>query len=45
MPATGGWNESYFLYSEETDFALRARDLGYKTVLVDDVTVPHSPAG
>lgn len=29
--ALGGWDESYFLYSEETDFCLRARDLGYRT--------------
>lgn len=27
----GGWDESYFLYSEETDFSLRARDLGLCT--------------
>ena len=27
----GPWDESFFLYSEETDFALRARDLGYLT--------------
>jgi N-acetylglucosaminyl-diphospho-decaprenol L-rhamnosyltransferase len=26
----GGWDESYFLYSEETDLALRARDAGLK---------------
>jgi N-acetylglucosaminyl-diphospho-decaprenol L-rhamnosyltransferase len=29
--ALGGWDESYFLYSEETDFSLRARDLGFLT--------------
>lgn len=28
--ALGGWDESYFLYSEETDLALRARDAGLK---------------
>jgi len=28
----GGFDESYFLYSEETDFALRARDAGWATV-------------
>lgn len=25
----GAWDESYFLYSEETDFVLRARDAGF----------------
>ena len=29
--ALGGWDESFFLYSEETDFASRARALGYAT--------------
>lgn len=29
--ALGGWDESYFLYSEETDFSLRARDQGFLT--------------
>ena len=27
--AVGRWDESFFLYSEETDFALRARDGGF----------------
>ncbi|GAA4675455.1 glycosyltransferase family 2 protein [Phytohabitans rumicis] len=27
----GGWDESFFLYSEETDYALRARDNGLLT--------------
>lgn len=27
----GGWDESFFLYSEETDFCLRARDIGLRT--------------
>lgn len=29
--AVSGWDESYFLYSEETDLSLRARDLGMLT--------------
>jgi len=29
--ALGGWDESYFLYSEETDLSLRARDQGILT--------------
>ena len=35
MSAAGGWDESFFLYSEETDFALRARDLGYATTITE----------
>jgi N-acetylglucosaminyl-diphospho-decaprenol L-rhamnosyltransferase len=31
LDALGGWDASYFLYSEETDFCLRARDLGWET--------------
>ena len=27
----GGWDESFFLYSEETDYCLRARDRGWST--------------
>ncbi len=27
----GAWDESYLLYSEETDFCLRAADLGWST--------------
>jgi GT2 family glycosyltransferase len=29
--ALGGWDESFFLYSEETDFCLRAKDAGWAT--------------
>ena len=41
----GGWDESYFLYSEETDFCLRARDLGVGTWFVPDAVVVHEGGG
>nr|AGS49677.1 glycosyl transferase, family 2 [uncultured bacterium esnapd14] len=41
LAATGPWDESFFLYSEETDFALRARDRGFSTVIVPDAGVTH----
>jgi GT2 family glycosyltransferase len=37
----GGFAEDYFLYSEETDFALRAGDLGYATCFVPDAVATH----
>jgi GT2 family glycosyltransferase len=37
----GPWNESFFLYSEETEFALRAADRGYATVLAPEAEVTH----
>ncbi len=39
--ALGGWDESYFLYSEETDFCLRARDAGLATRYVPESVVVH----
>jgi GT2 family glycosyltransferase len=36
-----GWDESYFLYSEETDFSLRARDLGLLTRYEPGSVVVH----
>jgi GT2 family glycosyltransferase len=39
--ACGGWDESFFLYSEETDFALRARDLGHRTAFVPTAGAIH----
>jgi N-acetylglucosaminyl-diphospho-decaprenol L-rhamnosyltransferase len=39
--AVGDWNESFFLYSEETDFMLRARDAGFGTWLVPNAVVYH----
>ncbi|MEU5940879.1 glycosyltransferase family 2 protein [Micromonospora sp. NPDC047548] len=35
------WDESFFLYSEETDFALRARDAGFATRLAPDALAVH----
>jgi N-acetylglucosaminyl-diphospho-decaprenol L-rhamnosyltransferase len=37
----GGWDESLFLYAEETDFCLRARDRGWVTRFVPTATATH----
>lgn len=37
----GGLDESFFLYSEETDFCLRARDRGWETVYTPDASGMH----
>ncbi|MER5636123.1 glycosyltransferase [Kitasatospora sp. NPDC002227] len=39
--ACGPWDESFFLYSEETEYALRARDLGYLTRLAPEASAVH----
>jgi N-acetylglucosaminyl-diphospho-decaprenol L-rhamnosyltransferase len=39
--ALGGWDESFFLYSEETDFCLRARDRGWATRYVPAAQAVH----
>lgn len=41
----GGWDESFFLYAEETDFCLRARDGGWSTVLAPQAYVTHFEGG
>jgi N-acetylglucosaminyl-diphospho-decaprenol L-rhamnosyltransferase len=41
LDACGPWEESFFLYSEETEFALRARDRGFRTDLVADAEAVH----
>lgn len=41
----GGWDESFFLYSEETDFCLRAGDRGWRTILTPDATAMHIGGG
>ncbi|SDT58866.1 Glycosyltransferase, GT2 family [Jiangella sp. DSM 45060] len=42
--AVGLWSEEFFLYSEETDYALRARDAGYHLSYVPDAVAVH-PGG
>jgi N-acetylglucosaminyl-diphospho-decaprenol L-rhamnosyltransferase len=37
----GGWDPSFFLYSEETDFCLRARDAGWHTWYEPSALVEH----
>jgi GT2 family glycosyltransferase len=43
--ALEGWDESYFLYSEETDFCLRARDRGLLTRYQPDSVAVHLGGG
>lgn len=38
---TGRWDESFFLYSEELDFELRAADKGYAVRLVPEAVATH----
>ncbi|MCM3660813.1 glycosyltransferase family 2 protein [Georgenia satyanarayanai] len=44
IDAVGSWAEEYFLYSEETDFALRVRDAGLELRLAASAEVVH-PGG
>lgn len=39
--ACGPWDESYFLYSEETEFHLRARDRGFRVRYVPAARAVH----
>jgi GT2 family glycosyltransferase len=41
LTACGPWDESFFLYSEETEFALRARDRGFLTRLAPNARAVH----
>lgn len=43
--ALSGWDESYFLYSEETEFCLRARDSGFLTRYEPRAVVTHLAGG
>lgn len=41
LERVGGLDESFFLYSEETDFMLRAGDAGFRVRTAPDATVVH----
>ncbi|SOE07340.1 glycosyltransferase family 2 protein [Streptomyces sp. Ag109_G2-15] len=41
LAACGPWDESFFLYSEETEYCLRARDRGYGTQLEPTAEAVH----
>ncbi|WP_438354500.1 glycosyltransferase family 2 protein [Microbacterium sp. CJ88] len=43
--ALGGMDESYFLYSEETDLSLRAKDAGWSTRYTPDAGAMHIGGG
>lgn len=45
LAAVGGFDEAYFLYSEETDWQRRARRAGWRSAVVPDVTARHAGAG
>ena len=44
LDAVGPWDERFFLYSEETDYALRLRDAGFTLRLTRRASVTH-PGG
>ena len=43
--SVGSWDESYFLYSEEVDYAERARTLGFRLLFVPEARVLHREGG
>lgn len=45
LARVGAWDESYFLYSEETDFCLRARAAGFVVRYVPQAVVRHKGGG
>lgn len=45
LKTVGDWDESFFLYSEETDFCLRARDIGFRTLYIPSAVVMHEGGG
>jgi GT2 family glycosyltransferase len=45
LSEVGPWDESFFLYSEEVDFALRARDAGFAVAFVPEARATHLEGG
>lgn len=43
--AVGDWDESFFLYSEEVDYARRARAAGYPVMFVPSAAATHAEGG
>ena len=41
LRSVGAWDESYFLYSEETDYCLRAKDRGFAVMFWPDAAAVH----
>jgi N-acetylglucosaminyl-diphospho-decaprenol L-rhamnosyltransferase len=41
LESTGLWDESFWMYSEETDFMLRARDRGFGIAFVPEARATH----
>jgi GT2 family glycosyltransferase len=42
IDSVGPWDESFFMYSEEVDFQLRAREHGFVTWYIPDAVAVHS---
>jgi GT2 family glycosyltransferase len=45
LNACGPWDETFFLYSEETEFGLRARDAGFATRYMPSAHAVHLEGG
>ncbi|WP_164478017.1 glycosyltransferase family 2 protein [Nocardioides pantholopis] len=42
LEALGGWDSKFFIYYEDSDICLRARQLGFETRLIGDVRWVHA---